>query len=137
MSLRGRTHSLGGERGGGVNILEDARHSSVLYICKYFVLQDILEDDIVKNILYLADLLEMCQFKIFWQQVSVLASSVDILVRIRIWYLWLMDPDSDLTPYFSDFKDAKKQISYFFFVTYPQAHYIKSLKNYFFAKILC
>ena len=23
--------------GGGVNILEDARHSSVLYICKYFV----------------------------------------------------------------------------------------------------
>jgi hypothetical protein len=25
------------ERGWGVNILEDARHSSVLYICKYFV----------------------------------------------------------------------------------------------------
>ncbi len=24
--------------GGGVNILEDARHSTVLYICKYFVL---------------------------------------------------------------------------------------------------
>jgi hypothetical protein len=34
----GRTHSLGEEGvGGGVNILEDARHSSVLYICKYFV----------------------------------------------------------------------------------------------------
>ncbi len=33
----GRTHSLGGEGGWGVNILEDARHSSVLYICKYFV----------------------------------------------------------------------------------------------------
>jgi hypothetical protein len=33
----GRTHSLGGEGGGEVNILEDARHSSVLYICKYFV----------------------------------------------------------------------------------------------------
>ncbi len=32
----GKTHSLGGE-GVGVNILEDARHSSVLYICKYFV----------------------------------------------------------------------------------------------------
>jgi hypothetical protein len=28
-----------GERGVGVNILEDARHSSVLYICKCFVLQ--------------------------------------------------------------------------------------------------
>ncbi len=27
------------ERGWGVNILEDARHSSVLYICKYFVIQ--------------------------------------------------------------------------------------------------
>jgi hypothetical protein len=32
----GRTHSLGG-KGVGVNILEDTRHSSVLYICKYFV----------------------------------------------------------------------------------------------------
>jgi hypothetical protein len=31
----GKTHSLGGE--GGVNILEDGRHCSVLYICKYFV----------------------------------------------------------------------------------------------------
>jgi hypothetical protein len=30
--------TLAGWRGGwGVNILEDARHSSVLYICKYFV----------------------------------------------------------------------------------------------------
>jgi hypothetical protein len=30
--------TLAGRRGGwGVNILEDARHSSVLYICKYFV----------------------------------------------------------------------------------------------------
>ncbi len=26
-----------GRGGWGVNILEDARHSSVLYICKYFV----------------------------------------------------------------------------------------------------
>jgi hypothetical protein len=25
--------------GGGVNILEDARHCSVLYMCKYFVLK--------------------------------------------------------------------------------------------------
>jgi hypothetical protein len=31
--------TLAGWRGGwGVNILEDARHSSVLYVCKYFVL---------------------------------------------------------------------------------------------------
>jgi hypothetical protein len=33
----GRTHSLGGEGGWGVNILEDVRHSSVLYVCKYLV----------------------------------------------------------------------------------------------------
>jgi hypothetical protein len=33
----GRTHWLGGEGGRGVNIFEDARHSSVLYIRKYFV----------------------------------------------------------------------------------------------------
>jgi hypothetical protein len=32
----GRTHSLGGE-GLGANNSEDARHCSVLYICKYFV----------------------------------------------------------------------------------------------------
>jgi hypothetical protein len=32
--------TLAGWRGGwGVNILEDARHSSVLYVCKYFVLE--------------------------------------------------------------------------------------------------
>jgi hypothetical protein len=30
--------TLAGERGWGVNILEDARHCSVLYIRKYFVL---------------------------------------------------------------------------------------------------
>ncbi len=37
----GRTGGGHGWRGGwGVNILEDARHSTVLYICKYFVVQD-------------------------------------------------------------------------------------------------
>ncbi len=35
----GRTHSLGGEWWGGGNILEDARHCSVLYIRKSFVPQ--------------------------------------------------------------------------------------------------
>jgi hypothetical protein len=32
----GGGHTRWVERGWGVNILEDARHSSVLYICKYF-----------------------------------------------------------------------------------------------------
>jgi hypothetical protein len=36
--------TLAGWRGGwGVNILEDVRHSSVLYVCKYFVEQSIKE----------------------------------------------------------------------------------------------
>ncbi len=35
--VRGRTHSLGGEGVGGVNSSEDARHCSLLYICKYFM----------------------------------------------------------------------------------------------------
>ncbi len=30
--------TLAGGEGVGVNILEDVRHSSVLYVCKYFVL---------------------------------------------------------------------------------------------------
>jgi hypothetical protein len=33
----GGGHTRQGERGWGVNILEDARHCSVLNICKYFV----------------------------------------------------------------------------------------------------
>jgi hypothetical protein len=33
----GGGHTRWVERGWGVNILEDARHCSVLYICKYFV----------------------------------------------------------------------------------------------------
>jgi hypothetical protein len=33
----GGGHTCWVERGWGVNILEDVRHSSVLYVCKYFV----------------------------------------------------------------------------------------------------
>jgi hypothetical protein len=33
----GGGHTRWLERGWGVNILEDVRHSSVLYVCKYFV----------------------------------------------------------------------------------------------------
>jgi hypothetical protein len=41
--------------------------------------------------------------------------------------LWQMDPNPtpDPTPFFSDFKDAKKK-KYFFLITYPQAHYFQS-----------
>jgi hypothetical protein len=44
--VRGRTYSLGGE-GVGVNSSEDARHWSVLYICKYFVLLALVQTSIL------------------------------------------------------------------------------------------
>jgi hypothetical protein len=44
-------------------------------------------------------------------------------------YLLIMEPDPDPTPdpapFFSDFKDAKKN-SHFFLITYPEAHYLRS-----------
>jgi hypothetical protein len=45
-------------------------------------------------------------------------------------HIWLIDPDpaSDPTSFFSDGKDAKKLFifSYFFLLTYLQAHYLQS-----------
>jgi hypothetical protein len=35
--VRGEDTRAGWRKGRGVNIFEDARHSSVLYICKHFV----------------------------------------------------------------------------------------------------
>ena len=32
-------------------------------------MQEVLDEPQVKTLLYLADLLEMCQFKVFWQQI--------------------------------------------------------------------
>jgi hypothetical protein len=55
-------------------------------------------------------------------------------------YLLLMDsdPNPDPTPFFSDFKDAKKNFSsYFFLRTYPQAHYLQSKKFNLFSNIVC
>jgi hypothetical protein len=37
--VRGEDTLARGRGGWGVNILEDVRHSSVLYVCKYFVLE--------------------------------------------------------------------------------------------------
>jgi hypothetical protein len=39
-----------------------------------------------------------------------------------------MDPDP--TPLFSDFKDAKKNFSYFFLVTFLQTHYSASFDSF-------
>jgi len=39
-------------------------------LCKCLLTQDILEDTNIKTILYLADLLEMCEFKTFWKEIN-------------------------------------------------------------------
>jgi len=39
-------------------------------LCKCLLTQDILEDANIKTILYLADLLEMCEFKTFWKEIN-------------------------------------------------------------------
>jgi len=39
-------------------------------LCKCLLSQDILEDANIKTILYLADLLEMCEFKTFWKETN-------------------------------------------------------------------
>ncbi len=44
--------------------------------------------------------------------------------------------DPDPTPFFSEIKDAKNCFSYFFLITYPQAHYLQSL-IYCFRKKFC
>ncbi len=50
-------------------------------------------------------------------------------------YLWLMDPDP--TPFFIDFKDAKKIIfSYFFLITCPQAYHLQSKQFNFLLKFI-
>ncbi len=51
------------ERGGGVNSSEDARHCSVLYICKYFVV------------------LRVRTLRYFYIQVAINQASSDIQIR--------------------------------------------------------
>jgi hypothetical protein len=46
------------------------------------------------------------------------------------------NPTPDPTPFFIDFKDAKKYFLHIFLITYPQAHHLQSKKIKFFAKIL-
>ncbi len=117
---------------------------TVLKLVTVMILQDILEDDVVKNILYLSDLLEMCQFKIFWQQVSVLASSAEIRdILVRIWIQIRRSipltngSGSGWNSFFSDFKDANKKCSYFFSCNLPTGTLNSVFKKLIFAKILC
>jgi hypothetical protein len=47
--VRGEDTLAGWRGGGGVNSSEDARHCSVLYICKYFVVEPIRRGDPTLN----------------------------------------------------------------------------------------
>ncbi len=51
----GGWHTRWVERGWGVNILEDARHSSVLYICRYFLVVKHLNNDPDQAYIFLMD----------------------------------------------------------------------------------
>ncbi len=48
--VRGEDTLAGWRKGKGVNILEDARHSSELYICKYFVFLCLCSAWIIMNV---------------------------------------------------------------------------------------
>lgn len=43
---------------------------SDLVLCKYLLLPTQMRDDTVKEIIYIADLLEQCDFVLFWQHVQ-------------------------------------------------------------------
>lgn len=43
---------------------------SDLVLCKYLLLPSQMRDDTVKEIIYIADLLEQCDFVLFWQHVQ-------------------------------------------------------------------
>jgi hypothetical protein len=48
-----------------------------------------------------------------------------------------LDPTPDSTPFFIDFKDAKRNIffsTFFFLITCPKAHHLQSKKFYFLLK---
>jgi len=45
-------------------------------LCKCLLSQEVLEDPQITQILYLADLLEMCQFKVFWESIHAQADLI-------------------------------------------------------------
>eukprot|EP00088_Acartia_fossae_P034307 TRINITY_DN351_c0_g1_i1.p1 TRINITY_DN351_c0_g1~~TRINITY_DN351_c0_g1_i1.p1 ORF type:complete len:215 (+),score=75.20 TRINITY_DN351_c0_g1_i1:56-700(+) len=49
--------------------LTNLPHTDIV-LCKAMLTQDILHDDKIKTILYLSELLEMCQFKTFWEEIN-------------------------------------------------------------------
>ncbi len=92
----------------------------------------------VRNILYLNILKtydSITSSLVSWQSFFAVFGIRDILVRIRILLLMDLDPapDPDLdpttdpTPFFTDFKDVKRLFfSYLFLITYAQEHRLQS-----------
>jgi hypothetical protein len=70
---------------------------------------------------------------------QIVKTTIKIIVGDPDPYLWLIDPDSDPTldptPFFLNFKDAKKiSLFIFFHITCPQAHHFQSKKFNFWLK---
>ncbi len=61
-------HTRWVERGWGVNISEDARHCSVLYTCKYFVVLDLI---LSAGIFYWSNFLDILSYPITWNKLIV------------------------------------------------------------------
>jgi hypothetical protein len=67
----GGGHNRWMERGWGVNSSEDARHCSVLYICKYFLLQRYSWNEVfLHSNKYNTEQFE-CQSRLVWHRVNV------------------------------------------------------------------
>ena len=49
--------------------LTNLPHNDIV-LCKAMLSQDVLEDQKIGTILYLSELLEMCQFKTFWKEIN-------------------------------------------------------------------
>ncbi len=53
-------------------------------LCKYLLLPNQMRDDTIKEIIYIADLLEQCDFVLFWQHVQ---NKTDLFEKITGFYV--------------------------------------------------
>lgn len=60
---------------------------SDLVLCKYLLLPSQMRDDTVKEIIYIADLLEQCDFVLFWQHVQ---NKTELFEKITGFYVSLL-----------------------------------------------
>jgi hypothetical protein len=99
-----------------------------IFILKLYIilwLQDILKQSTAKYKAKFPDLGDMSHSNSLSSKDS---GNTDFILLISSvgdpWHFGVSDPD----PFYSDFKDAKKNIffPYFFLLTYPQAQYLQS-----------